>query len=1112
MSSTRSSRFLSLLRKVGLSDLNPGRSNLKPERSNLKSELSNLNFPLSIFHFPLPSAARARAGSALVIVLGMLSVLLLMGVAFSVTMRTERAGAANMRHAAIARHILDSALARTMSDLDKALEKQGDLPVPPDGVIVAVSSQTGGEASISPLSPEAALHIPADQLVAAVFTNAQWLPIYGDVRINGTSANDPARDDSPVGRYAFVVLNGCGYLDPNVVGVSNRLFGLSPCEIDIAGDGDRVLGMPGAKKADTFLDKRDNEWGHFVTMRDFLRPSVTNILGYRPMDISGANKKFPTNSFFIGSLALDDFAPPSGKDSNGYPIRKPKFSLRDDNGDVIDPKDLLADSDWCDEFKEAMQNSFAATRKGWKANQSGYMPKSFNDPFSNKKFDYPLLAARNFLEMLDDDGCPGGSKTRTFSNIGNAGSENEDEYIKALSGLSWNWDRLPFVEPVPLLDNLVIVGGDPDSGPFFPLTYEANREEIANPEGGPPQLGNVTNIEFTITLSALTAPIYPGWNVPDGAEGTYSSNWRIFFPNPDDPDDIHNFDTENAGIDGKYKKFLDALKAALTPSYEDVVFEFSLERDGKGYPSPSWRMTGDSKKLSKDIKFSIKPDDVVANVDDNNIGDYVPEEFGFVLHAVGIMGRGGKNDFKEDIVQVVPCQQKPLGTSYSSATMESFLDIPLVIKRANAVRKGKEDDGDGDDIPVLGAVYAVDPRFSFKWGSWLWIPGRSDNGAGPHMALAESLREEKLGSPLTILDAELNPLAMKYLHDPYKKYDGEAVFYIMTDMMEGTFGGVSDEMRCFSNDNDYSLTGNAAEMSARTVFFDLSAKNDSPWAFTRVGQLGCVPIGTYRTIALMDGFDNASDAPHVEARQRVLDYFTMNPPRDAGSSGSNGNPGDPVRTERFTSRVGINPPRFPKLNSKNEVVPGDPNLLPLTAALNNCLLREWDSSSETVDWDTAAEIAEVFGDSLDRDDEGVQNVDGVGSWDDDWDDADGVTRSLSVLGRADSSDAGSCKTIDTVLREKFNWATSIDREGVIRNTAEMLTTRQQLFTILLKADSFTPMSGFSDADHGMSLASVQAIAHIWRDPEPLRDADGTVILDAKDNPIHAWVLLDLYQF
>ena len=43
-----------------------------------------------------------RSGSALVVVLGMLAVIMLMAVAFSVYMRTERAGTTNLRHASTA--------------------------------------------------------------------------------------------------------------------------------------------------------------------------------------------------------------------------------------------------------------------------------------------------------------------------------------------------------------------------------------------------------------------------------------------------------------------------------------------------------------------------------------------------------------------------------------------------------------------------------------------------------------------------------------------------------------------------------------------------------------------------------------------------------------------------------------------------------------------------------------------------------------------------------------------------------------------------------------------------------------------------------------------------
>ena len=53
-----------------------------------------------------------RSGSALVVVLGMLAVIMLMAVAFSVYMRTERAGTTNLRHALVAKEMMQSAIAR----------------------------------------------------------------------------------------------------------------------------------------------------------------------------------------------------------------------------------------------------------------------------------------------------------------------------------------------------------------------------------------------------------------------------------------------------------------------------------------------------------------------------------------------------------------------------------------------------------------------------------------------------------------------------------------------------------------------------------------------------------------------------------------------------------------------------------------------------------------------------------------------------------------------------------------------------------------------------------------------------------------------------------------
>ena len=1067
------------------------------------------NSQLATRNSQLTSAEPVRAGSALVIVLGMLSVLLLMGVAFSVTMRTERAGAANMRHAAIARHILDSAIVRTMADLDKALEEQGDLPVPTGGVIVTVSQQPGGKASISPLSPEAALHIPGDQLIASMFTTAQWLPIYGDVRITGTKDSDVASEDSPVGRYAFVILNGSGYLDPNVVGTSNRLYGLSPNEIVITNENKKLFGSSGKDGTD-FLKTRDSI-GHFATMRDFLRPAITNLLGYRPMTIKGASKQFPTNSFFIGSLALDDFAPPTGKDENDYPLRKPKFSLRDEYGDLKTVDEIKKDP----AFQEAMENSFAATYKAQTisplSNKNGYLPKNFRDQFSsNNRFAYPLLAARNLLEMMDADGHPGGSTPHSYSNIGQQGGVNADEYVEALTGKKWNWDRLPCVEPVPMLDNLIICGGydpglstNPDGDKTVCLTWHEEKEKIPDPAN--PQNttdGNVTGIVCTVTLTLCgSSDIYLGWNVPKDAEGKYTYNWHFTGVELDDP-----------GYPKSFKPFVDAVnKQSFPPADRSITIE--LNRKQNGTPV-QYRSPADFLRLP-DIKFCIEVNPSVPSIAASDLPNYIPDDFGLVLHAVGVMGRGGQDDYKNDIVQVVPCQEK----SIDQASGDSVLDIYLPINREEALAKDTAD-------YVLGASYALDPRFAYKKMSWAWTPGYTENTSGmdnePDFKLRRSLVRNTLNS-LEVLQDVNNPLTDKYLRDPRQMIGGKSLIEIFNDLdPDHPPEGSSDVMRSAPEQGFYNQSTSeanaAAGNGALSFYFDPSEPDDSPWAFTRVGQLGFVPIGTHRTISLMDGFDNVDNTPHVEARQRVLDFFTMHSPRDPGSSGSASDPGDPVRTERFSSRVGINPPMFPKLNSKNEVVPGDePNLQPLTAALNGCVLREFGSENDKkkykVDWDTAEEMADVYADSLDRDDEGVRNVDGIDDWDDDWDDAEGVTRSLSVLGRSmHDSDAAQCVSIDAILHEKFPESCDFDREGVIRNTAEMLTTRQQLFTILLKADSFTPMSGFSDADHGMSLASVQAIAHVWRDPEPLRDADGVVILDNNDNPIHAWVLLDLYQF
>jgi hypothetical protein len=75
----------------------------------------------------------------------------------------------------------------------------------------------------------------------------------------------------------------------------------------------------------------------------------------------------------------------------------------------------------------------------------------------------------------------------------------------------------------------------------------------------------------------------------------------------------------------------------------------------------------------------------------------------------------------------------------------------------------------------------------------------------------------------------------------------------------------------------------------------------------------------------------------------------------------------------------------------------------------------------------------------------------------------------------------------TVVRPTLGQPSEVnemDRESVLRNSMGLFTTRQQLFTIILRADSFSAKYGFQDLKHGNVMSTAQAVAQIWRDPMP----------------------------
>jgi len=179
----------------------------------------------NIFRPVLPaSPRRSQRGSALLIVLGFLSFMIISAVSFAIYMRIERQASSNYRHSVAARHLLNSALFRAIDDVDAELrlkdtgyfkfpEANGDnWPGRVKASAVEDAADNAQDAHV--LSLEALSFLPSFLIndvrrYAArdssdnAWMGAKWRPM------------DRAMDGDVVGRYAYVCVNLSDMLDVN---------------------------------------------------------------------------------------------------------------------------------------------------------------------------------------------------------------------------------------------------------------------------------------------------------------------------------------------------------------------------------------------------------------------------------------------------------------------------------------------------------------------------------------------------------------------------------------------------------------------------------------------------------------------------------------------------------------------------------------------------------------------------------------------------------------------------------------------------------------------------------------------------------------------------------
>jgi hypothetical protein len=163
---------------------------------------------------------QSRSGVALVLVLGLLSVMMISAVAFSISMRIERRGSFHYRYGVQARHMLWSALAEAVTEINRTITSGTFRVYPPWDIVV--SSNIAGNTDKARVVRRSDMDlVPLDLQGSVKTVTPYWQPVFDG-------------SNNQVGRYAYVVVNESGMVDVNMAGGAGRTNGLTTDEIQLS--------------------------------------------------------------------------------------------------------------------------------------------------------------------------------------------------------------------------------------------------------------------------------------------------------------------------------------------------------------------------------------------------------------------------------------------------------------------------------------------------------------------------------------------------------------------------------------------------------------------------------------------------------------------------------------------------------------------------------------------------------------------------------------------------------------------------------------------------------------------------------------------------------------
>ncbi len=147
----------------------------------------------------------------MILVIGLLALMMVMGVAFAIFMRTERVAAGNFKNDVKTRQLLSVALNRALQDIETTV---GTRSYPPWSVTNSV-----GYGDAIAMTNGVAWGVLPTAVITGATLRAGWV----DVPVSGVE-----------GRYAYLILNCSGLLDANYAGGMVRGAGTNVQELQIA--------------------------------------------------------------------------------------------------------------------------------------------------------------------------------------------------------------------------------------------------------------------------------------------------------------------------------------------------------------------------------------------------------------------------------------------------------------------------------------------------------------------------------------------------------------------------------------------------------------------------------------------------------------------------------------------------------------------------------------------------------------------------------------------------------------------------------------------------------------------------------------------------------------